>query len=46
MQAAGIQLDMASIGEIQRSLEGFNSSGGDEKQNDGVVNKMKGLFKK
>ncbi|KAG2220318.1 hypothetical protein INT45_004003, partial [Circinella minor] len=46
MQAAGIQLDMASIGEIQKSLEGFNSNGGGEKQNDGVVNKMKGLFKK
>ncbi|KAI8148564.1 hypothetical protein BJV82DRAFT_592566 [Fennellomyces sp. T-0311] len=43
MQAAGIQLDMQSIAEIQKSLEGFNKA--DEKK-DGVVDKMKGFFKK
>ncbi|KAI9499736.1 hypothetical protein BDB00DRAFT_795354 [Zychaea mexicana] len=43
MQAAGIQLDMQSIAEIQKSLEGYKD---EEQKEGGVVNKMKGLFKK
>ncbi|KAI9263443.1 hypothetical protein BDA99DRAFT_437934 [Phascolomyces articulosus] len=61
MQSAGIQLDMQSIGEIQKSLESFqpssttttttsqNKNEQDQKQEEedqGVVNKMKGFFKK
>lgn len=43
MQKAGIQLDMATIAELQKSF------GQDKKKDEhegGVVNKVKGFFKK
>lgn len=43
MQAAGIQLDMQTIAEIQNSLEGVKK---DQEDQGGVMNKMKGFFKK
>ncbi|CDH59525.1 hypothetical protein RO3G_06883 [Lichtheimia corymbifera JMRC:FSU:9682] len=45
MQAAGIQLDMQTIAEIQNSLEDVKKEQGNDSQ-DGVMNKMKGFFKK
>lgn len=45
MQAAGIQLDMQSIAEIQKSLEQARQEQ-QEDQNPGIMDKVKGLFKK
>lgn len=45
MQAAGIQLDMQTIAEIQNSLEDVKKEQGNDSQG-GVMNKMKGFFKK
>ncbi|KAI7876080.1 hypothetical protein K492DRAFT_135747 [Lichtheimia hyalospora FSU 10163] len=44
MQAAGIQLDMQTIAEIQNNLEDVKKEQDD--QDNGVMNKMKGFFKK
>ena len=44
MQAAGIQLDMQTIAEIQNNLEDVKKE--QDNQDNGVMNKMKDFFKK
>ncbi|KAI9303635.1 hypothetical protein BJ944DRAFT_165086 [Cunninghamella echinulata] len=54
MQNAGIQLDMATIAELQKSLgqtpfgqtKKEDDNDDDKKSDDGVMNKVKGFFKK
>ncbi|CAO3631116.1 unnamed protein product [Cunninghamella echinulata] len=53
MQNAGIQLDMATIAELQKSLGQTpfdqtkkEDNDDDKKSDDGVMNKVKGFFKK
>jgi hypothetical protein len=51
MQAAGITLDMKAVQELQAGLAKYNEVMGQQKEEDenkdqGVLNKVKGLFKK
>ncbi|KAI8060468.1 hypothetical protein BC940DRAFT_312090 [Gongronella butleri] len=43
IQEAGIQLDLSMVADLQKSLGGQQPA---KEKNDGVVNKMKGFFKK
>lgn len=46
MQAAGIQMDMNTVMELQKAFGGPRSAEGEEKENSGLLNKAKGFFKK
>ncbi|KAG2173989.1 hypothetical protein INT44_000103 [Umbelopsis vinacea] len=44
MQAAGIQMDMSTVMELQKAFGGPRSD--EEQENSGLLNKAKGFFKK
>ncbi|KAI8583361.1 hypothetical protein K450DRAFT_223268 [Umbelopsis ramanniana AG] len=46
MQAAGIQMDMNTVMELQKAFGGPRSAEGEEQENGGLLNKAKGFFKK
>lgn len=48
MQAAGIQMDMSSVMELQKAFGGPRSGSEDEEstENKGLLGKAKGFFKK
>jgi hypothetical protein len=46
MQAAGIQMDMNTVMELQKAFGGPRSAEGEEQENPGLLNKAKGFFKK
>jgi hypothetical protein len=46
MQAAGIQMDMNTVMELQKAFGGPRSAEGEEQENSGLLNKAKGFFKK
>ncbi|KAH8555940.1 hypothetical protein BGW37DRAFT_479159 [Umbelopsis sp. PMI_123] len=46
MQAAGIQMDMNTVMELQKAFGGPNSTAEEKQDNPGLLNKAKGFFKK
>jgi hypothetical protein len=46
MQAAGIQMDMNSVMELQKAFGGPSSAEDEDAEKPGLLNKAKGFFKK